>query len=339
MTGYERITRVFQGEQTDRVPTMLHCFMPAAQEAGYTMKQFRENPKYMAESYIRFAKKYGLDGILIDMDTCLEAYALGAMVDFPDDEPARLTGPAGADLETILDGIDIKKLDIDARVQNHLEAIRLIKKEVGGDIFVRGNADQGPFSLAMMLYGMEDFFMDLMDEDMEEGIMELIDRCYDVHLRFHHLVNEAGADMTSFGDSSCGPDLISRDMYLRFSAPYHKRLKKDLSDAGIDTVCHICGNLDNILEDVADIEFAGFEVDYKTDIKKAQKAFESKSVFFGPIDPSNIFYFGDPGVVAAKTAEVLDIFSGKGLVIGAGCALPVGTPEANIRAFVDTVKI
>ena len=49
-------------------------------------------------------------------------------------------------------------------------------------------------------------------------------------------------------------------------------------------------------------------------------------------------YFGTPEQVAQETERVLDIFGGENYIAGAGCALPSNTPEANIRAFVDTAK-
>lgn len=338
MNGYERIERTLSGIKTDYPPMMLHNFMVAAAETGLTMKEFRSKPENMAKALVETAYKYGLDGIYTDMDTALEAGAMGAPVDFPENDPARVTGPSGRSFDEILSKIDTRKLLSDERVQIYLEAIRLIRKQVGGEIFIRGNADQGPFSLAMLLYGMQDFLTDLMDEERKQDIFLLLDRCYQVHLAFHQMIMEAGADATSFGDSSCGPDLISRNLYLEFSNPYHKRLKRDLKNAGIRCICHICGNLDNIVSDVADTGFAGLEADYKTDMVRARDALMGKSVLFGSLDPSGVFFFGKPDEIACRTRELLALFKDGGLVIGAGCALPPKTPEINIRAFVDTVK-
>ena len=71
---------------------------------------------------------------------------------------------------------------------------------------------------------------------------------------------------------------------------------------------------------------------------RADVVLKGRSVMFGPIAPSGMFYFGTPETIAAETRRVLDIFQGNGLVIGAGCGLPATKPEANIRAFVKTVR-
>lgn len=338
MTGYEKIRRVLDGEAIGEIPIMLHNFMQAAKECGYTMREYRENADAITRSHIDTARRYGLDGILVDIDTCMEAYAVGVPVDFPEDEPARVTGPASGQIEFLIEAMDPERLVKNDRIKILMEAIHLIKREVKGELFLRGNCDQMAFSLAMLSYGMEDFMADLLDEDCEEGIFRLMDRAYEVHLTFHKMMNEAGADMTSFGDSSCGPDLISREMYRKYAMPYHKRLQKDLSALGIQSLCHICGNTDRIIEDVAGVGFDAVEIDYKTDVSKAAEALKGKSVMFGPIDPSGMFYFGTPEAIAAETRRVLDIFKGEGLVIGAGCALPATTPEHHIRAFVEAVR-
>ncbi len=337
MTGFERIDAVFRGEKPDRTPSMLHCFMPAAKEFGITMEEYRSSPENIADAHIAMARKYHLDGLLLDIDTCVEAAAIGVPTDYPEDIVARVTGPLSDDLDVLIEEMSPDKLLQSDRVKIMLEAVHIAKKKAGGELYIRGNCDQMAFSLAMLAYGMSEFLEALLDEEREEKIFQLLDRAYDVHLAYHKLMNEAGADCTSFGDSPCGPDVVSRFCYEKYAYPYHKRLQADLEKLGIKTICHICGNLDKIIDDVADVGFAGVEVDYKTDIARAAEVFRDRSVFFGPLDPSGVFYLGSPEKVAAETQKVLDIFGGRNLVIGAGCAMPKDTSEANLRAFEKTV--
>jgi len=339
MSGYQRILSALNGKRISPVPTMLHSFMTAVAEKGYTQNEYRWSAEKIARTHIDFAEKYNLDGILLDVDTCLEAGAVGVAVDFPEDEPARITTGLPGGLDACIDAMEKDSLLKYERIKIYLEAIHLMKKEVGGDLLIRGNADQGPFSLAMLSVGIMEFMMMLLDESIEEKVLLLIDRALDVHLEFHRLVKEAGADITSFGDSSCGPDLISPELYRKFSLPYHKKLAEKLNSQGITTICHICGNLDLILEDVVSAGFPAIEADYKTDIPRAAEIMKGRAVLFGPIDPSGIFYSGSPEDVARETTEVLKLFPEGGLVIGAGCALPPAVPEENIRAFSKAVEV
>jgi len=302
------------------------------------MEEYRNSAQNMTSAHINFAEKYDLDGILLDVDTTLLAGAIGAKVDFPKNHPAVVVGPAVSNIDRLTEIMSPEKLRQNDRIKIVLEAVELMKKEVGGKILIRGNCDQMAFSLAMLCYGMENFLADLLDEEMEGQILCLIDRALQVHLEFHRMMIKAGADITSFGDSSCGPDLISRDMFLKYSLPFHHKLKKELDLLGIDTVCHICGNLDMILEDVANVGYAAVEIDYKTDIKRAAKVLKGKSVVFGPIDPSGMFCFGSPESMRDEVLRVLDCFNGRGIVLGAGCAIPKEAPEENIRSFVETAR-
>lgn len=338
MNGYERINAVLCGEKPDRVPMMLHCFLPAAKEYGLTQARYRSDAQAISDCHIAYAEKYGLDGILIDVDTCIEADAIGVPVDYPENAPARIKSGVGTDIDSIRKALDPKCLYSSRRVETVLESVRISRERIGGELFIRGNCDQMGFSLVMLAYGMQDFMMDLLDEDLEDDFLELIDRATDVHLEFHRLMMQAGADMTSFGDSSCGPDLIGRELYRKFAYPSHKKLSEALKKENIRSLIHICGNLDIICEDVASLGFAGVEMDYKTDIERAAKLMDGHGTAFGIIDPSAVFCLGTPEKVAQETRRVLDAFAGKNLVIGAGCALPTDTPEANIRSFVNSVK-
>ncbi len=338
MTGYERILTTLQGGVADRTPMMLHNFMSAASEKGYSMGEFRNSPKRIARSFIDYARKYDLDGIVIDIDTCIESCAIGVPTDFPDDAPARNHGSIAGGIDACIDAMEPETVLQDSRANIIAEATHLIKQEVNQELFVRGNADQGPFSLSMLAFGMTEFMMALLDDSMKEKIHILLQRALDVHLAYHKFLDQAGADMTSLGDSPCGPDLISVDMYREFALPYHKKLASTLNEAKILNLCHICGNQDLIINDLANVGFTAIEADYKTNIVRAEEAVKGKSVFFGPIDPSGVFFFGTPEQIQKETQRVLEIFKGKNLVIGAGCALPSGVPESHIRAFTDTVK-
>jgi len=338
MNGFERISRALAGQPTDHVPIMLHNFMPAAREAGMTMREFRSKPENMARAFVEASRKYDLDGVLTDMDTALEACAMGAKTEFPDDLPAKVTAPISERIEEVLEQVDPEKLKSDERVQIYLEAIRLIRREIGGERFLRGNADQGPFSLATAVLGLAEMMPALLDDSQTELLLQLIRRCYDVHFAFHLLVKEAGADATSFGDSMGSPDLISPKLFQKFVAPFQRRLAQDLSRHGIQTICHVCGKIDAILQPLAESGFAGYEIDYKTNIPKARQVMNGKSVLFGILDPSGVFCLGTQQAIVTATNDLLDLFANGGLVIGAGCALPAETPPENIMAFVKTVR-
>jgi len=336
MNGFERINLALKGEMPDKRPVMLHNFMLAAQELGITMKQYRESPELAAKCHIEFVEKYKVDGILFDVDTALLAGAIGVPVDFPENEPARAHKPLLDRIEDVdsLLPIDISKNN---RIQHSLETIKILKKYFGNEVFIRGNCDQAPFSLACSIRTPSAFMMDLMLN--EEESIQLLNFASDVCEQFIILMADAGSHMVSNGDSPAGPSMISPEMYQKFAMSYEKKMMVTAHEMGIPYLLHICGNTDLILDHLSTMNLDGIELDYKTSIEKINNSLGNKTCLFGTIDPSAIIALGSPQMVVEKTEEILNIYLGNPrFVIGAGCAIPNMTPERNIRALMKAVN-
>lgn len=337
MNGYERIKAALAGEPTDKIPVMLHNFMMVAKEAGLTMGQYRENPKAIAEAFIKSIEKYQYDGILVDIDTVTLAGTCGVNVDFPEEEPARSHG-GFMDSYNMLP--NLKPVDVASYkyVQIWCEAVRLIKEHFGNEIYVRGNCDQAPFSLASMIRGTENWMMDFYMTE-EKFIFELLDYCTEVTSQFIKLMVLTGCDMVSNGDSPAGPDMIPADLYEKFAKPYVTKVVDVAHSSGVDYVLHICGNTDIIIDHMIETGADGLELDYKTDVQKAFDLMKDKCTFFGNVDPSAVLALGTPKLVREKTLELLDIFTKTNrFVLNSGCALPSTTPSRNIEMFIKTAR-
>lgn len=338
MTGYERIDAALNGRRPDKIPIMLHNFMMAARERGITMRQFRQSPQLIAESFIRAAEAYDVDGILVDIDTVTLAGAAGVPVDFPDDEPARCRSGSLDRLDRVegLERVDIQSY---RGVSIWLEAVRQLRRRFGNDVMVRGNCDQAPFSLASMMRSPALWMMDLLEESNGPLIFKLLDFCLDVSRQFISLMGEAGAHLVSNGDSPAGPDLISPGMYRRFALPYEKALVTAAGRLGLPYVLHICGNTGLILKDMISTGADGLELDYKTDARLAHDLMKDRCTFFGNLDPVNVLALGSRDLVERKTQELVEMFSdAPRFVLNAGCAIPADTPEENIRAMIRVAR-
>jgi MtaA/CmuA family methyltransferase len=337
MNGYERIQAALKGKKTDKTPIMLHNFMMAAKEAGVSMAGFRDNPQSIADVFIQSIEKYGFDGILIDIDTVTLAGAVGVPVDFPELEPARSHKGNLLELANVK---SLKKINIEnyKYVQNWLEATRLLKSHFGNEIFVRGNCDQAPFSLASMMRGSQEWMLDLIMGEQEQ-VTELLEYCTDISCQFIRLMAETGCDMVSNGDSPAGPEMVAPEMYESFALPYEKRVIAEAHKYNIPYTLHICGNTETILELMLKSGADAFELDYKTDVQKAFDILHDKACFIGNIDPSGVIAMGTPELVERKTTELLDIFSKTNrFILNAGCAIPSNTPEENIKRMIKVAR-
>jgi uroporphyrinogen decarboxylase len=337
MNGYERISAALKGQPTDKVPVMLHNFLMAAREHGVTMQQFRDDPKIMAETFIAAQEKYQYDGILVDVDTVTLAGAVGVPVDFPVDDAARTPGGC---LETMEDVKKLKPVNIEdyKYVQNWLEGTRLLKEYYGDEVFIRGNCDQDPFSLASMMRGAQNWMTDLLMAD-EGLIFDLLEYCTDITSQFLRLMAQTGCDMLSNGDSPAGPEMISAEMYEKYALPYEKKIVEVSHELDLPYGLHICGNTDIILEKMLETGSDAFELDYKTDIHKVHDLYKDKVTLIGNIDPSGVLALGTPDEVRRVTQELLELYSDTHyFILNAGCALPSFTPAENLSAMIETAR-
>ncbi len=317
---------------------MLHNFMMATREAGYSMAEYRGDPVKIADTFTRAIEKYEYDGIFMDVDTATLAGALGVPVDYTENEPARCHDALITDLSTVKT-MQLPDISADNSIRIWLEAVRLLRKRFGDDICIRGNCDQAPFSLASMMRTPTIWIMDLMHDDSRDNVMKLRDLCTRATCRFVELMIDAGAHMISNGDSPAGPAMISPQMYCDYALPFEKKVVEASHNGDIPYVLHICGNITAILPHIIESGADGLEIDYKTDSQQAYDILKHDVCFLGNIDPSGILALGTACDVERATIELLDIFSDTArFILNAGCALPSNTPEENLRVMIKTAR-
>jgi MtaA/CmuA family methyltransferase len=337
-SSLERCLTVIHGDIPDRVPVALHNFQMAAREAGIPLEECLTKPEAAARAQLEAVDKYGYDCIVIDLDTTMLAEAMGARRDSTPGQPGHLAAPAIASLEEVA---KLKPADParDGRIPVLLEAVRILSREVGDRVAIRGNADQNAFALAALLRGMQEFMVDLASEPDHPAIGQLLEVSYQTHVATHRALAAAGAHFTSLGDSASGPDVISPAMFRRFARPYQERLVRELAADGIFTMIHICGNTTAILDQLAEYPFCGLELDYKTDARRAKTTVGANHVLCGNIDPSGVLARGTPGQVREATRRLIGLWKPGGkFILNAGCALPPTTPAENLHVFIQSAR-
>lgn len=338
MTGYERIHAALKGQRADKVPITLHNFMMAAAEAGYTQHEYRESSEIIADTFKRAVDKYNYDGILLDIDTATLAGSVGVKIDFPEHECARCISGNINDFSDI-DGLTEPNILNYKYINIWLEAARKLKDYFHGDISIRGNCDQAPFTLASMMRGAQKWMMDLMDEDNKDRIHKLLEYCTKATNQFIKAMSETGADIISNGDSVAGPAMISPSMYEEFALPYEKQVIKTSHQLNLPYVLHICGNTDPILKLMKETGADALELDYLTNVNYIYSLLSNSVTFFGNIDPSGVLAYGTYEEVEEKTLDLLDLYGNNDrFVLNSGCAIPSNTPSENITKMIETAR-
>lgn len=338
MTSLERCMKVLDHGIPDRVPVVPQTFMFACETAGKKIGQINKNGKLMAETHRISREKYGYDGIVIDIDDASLAEACGAKVIFRENEVAIVDehDPVLKDLRQIAD-MELPDPRSAGRLPEWLAATEELISTVGDHVFIMGRADQGPFDLACLLRGTEQFMIDLLTED-PELIWNVLDWCRNANLLFARAQKDAGAHATSIGDSYAGPNLMSPEMYRRFALEHEITLTRQVQDYGIPFSIHICGNTNAIIEDMVSTGAKILEVDWQVDMKSASEKSRGRSVLMGNIDPSDPLVFGEPVTVDTQAERIIKDTFGRDLFLSSGCAMGRNTKPENMRALVEAPK-
>lgn len=338
MNGWQRMRAAMEGGMPDGPPVMLHLFMRAAVDSGVSMAEYRSDPRVIARCFIESVERYGYDGLVVDVDTATLAGAAGVPVVFPEDEPAVCRG---ARLRSIEEAGAMEPVDIaaDERVQVWLEAVRILKRYFGDEIYIRGNCDQCPFSLASLIRGAGDWMMDLLDAGSEPAVRSLLEYATGITIRFIELMAATGAHMVSNGDSPAGPSVVSPRIYRNFAQPYETRAVEAAHRSGLPYALHICGKTEPILEDMAATGADAVELDSLTDAARARDSLGGRATFIGNLDPTSVLVLGTPAEVEARTRDLMRLFAaGRRFVLNAGCAIAPNTPPDNIHAMIRAAR-
>lgn len=339
MTSVERCRTVLDGGIPDRVPVCLLNFMPAAAMAGMSLREYCTDGTAMAEAHVAAWERYGHDMVDLENGVAALASAVGCRVDFEEDtSPPWVTAPA---LERIEDVDRLAPIDplSDGMLPEVVKGTRLISEALGDRAFLLAEADQGPFSLATQIVGIEEFLVALMDPDKHGHVARLLEYTTEQVITYGRALIEAGAHMTGMGDSIAGPDVCSPGQYRQFAVPYERRVVETLAREGVDIGLHICGDATRIIDDMVGTGSPLLAIDFKIDREAAKQAARGRTTLIGTTDPSAVLTLGTADDVRAAVRSDLRILAPDGgFILSPGCALPYETPDENIRAFVETAR-
>jgi len=322
----------------DRVPIALHNFQMAVQRSGRSFSEVLKNAELLAESMIREWREFQHDMIMLEIGTACSAEAMGVGVIYGADRSPIAHEPAISSLGD-LDRLVIPPIESRPSWKVTLDAVRMIRRELGDQVAICGRCDQGPFSLASMLRGMERFMMDIAEEVHNEALSRLMSICDEVVYQYARAMKDAGADTGSIGESFAGPSLLRPDDYRRLAWPHEKRLIERIQrELDFPFHLHICGPADPIIEDMMNTGASVLEVDQAADFARAKQIVRGRSVLLGNVEPARLIFAAPEEVRKLTRKAIVEAGEGGGLILAPGCALAGPTPARNIHALMDAAR-
>jgi MtaA/CmuA family methyltransferase len=326
MTPKERIHAILKGDSYDR-PAVTPIFMAwAANFIGHTYKDYYLDGDVLAEAQLAVTRAFNLDQASAISDPWREASAYGMDFEYP---PEGVGRPKEVLIKTHDDISLLKEFDIEngERTGQRIESVRKMAAEVGQTHSVLGWVE-GPLAEYGDLRGVESAMFDLIDRpDLFMKAGEIIVRNATT---FAVAQIKAGADMVGVGDSAAS--LIAPRMYAELVLPLQQKLFAAIHEAGAAVKLHVCGNITNIVQHMAQSGTDIIDVDWMVPLEKARELAGPDITLCGNINPTGVLFDGSPEEVADAARGCLKT-GGERFILMPGCEVPPATPEQNIRAF------
>jgi MtaA/CmuA family methyltransferase len=333
MNNRDRFFGFVHRSRIDRVPIQLQNLILAAQAVHRDLPVVYRDSRLVAQGHVLEWEKYRHDAVIVDIGTHAAAEALGCAVEYGPGELPRVVRGAVESWDEIA-GLRLPDIQASGPLAVVLGAVGELKRTIGRHTVILGSLDQGPFSLATQIVGLEKMLLALATGEASESITALLRLCVRFTLAYGLELAAAGADVVRMGDSISGTDLISPQMYRSFALPYQRMLAEEFRRAGIVFDFHICGNATPILQDMVSAGAAFLEIDEKTDMAVARQEVRDRCGVAGPISP-RLLRFGSSADVHTACTQVLQEWMPQGgLLLGPGCSLVADTPEENLRTMI-----
>jgi uroporphyrinogen decarboxylase len=330
MTGLQRTRAAIRGAPVDRPPVFPILIAPACQLTGVRQRDYNLDPAVMADTLLRARALCGFDGIYVSRDNWVYHEALGGDLAFPPDDESFTKTPL-LDSLTGWTALAVPDPPRARGMQTVLEAARRVMAEAGDTFYVQANIDTGPFSLAAVLRGTENFLLDLATAD-EKDIGDLLEFCTEVVVAYGRAMIATGVHGIQFGDATAS--LVSPADFARFVLPWQRRALAALGGNDCDLWVHICGSTGHILPLMRDLPFQGFEVDAKVGMAAARESLGEAIALKGNLDTTFLLQRTPTEVTAACRDILCSAGSGARVVLSPGCGVPRMTPLENLRAMV-----
>ncbi len=237
-TGRELFLDMDRGRIPDRIPFIPTIYEHAARLIGATPSEVAVSGDLLVEGQLACYERYRHDLISVGLDIYnIECEALGAEVEYWDNDDLPSVKQVLLENSGDLRLLKTPNPEKSGRMPMLLDAAERIQHSVGAEVIVNGTV-VGPFTLAAILRGFENFVIDLLtDPEYAAGLMEFTKH---VGLEFARAFINRGLGI-SINESWIAPPLLSPDMYERHVLPVERDMIRQIKSMGQKNVALISG--------------------------------------------------------------------------------------------------
>lgn len=325
MNSYERYIATLKGEKTDFIPRIPIVMQFAAEYIGSNYGAFASDFNVLVEANEKTAKDFGFDQLSAISDPYRETQGFGGKITYLKDAVPRCSHP----MEETKDFSVLKIPDPNnsERMLDRIKAIQKYKKVYNNEYSIMGWIE-GPAAEAADIRGVINFLMDTLEDPL--FVDDLMDKCVKTGIDFAKAQVKAGADTIGIGDAIASQ--ISPDFYESAIQPKEKLLVDAIHEMGAFVRLHICGNIKHLLHDISGLGVDILDVDHMVDMENVRNIVGKHVVLCGNIDPVEGVLEGNPASIRHYMNHIYETV-GNPFMISAGCEIPPGTPDDNLKAL------
>ena len=327
MTPKERVLAALSGKRADGVPAVpMVAGDHAARLCGVPLKRIYQDGATLGQVLVSAYRHYGLDAVIVFSDVAVEAQAIGAQLEFPEDGIPFVVKPSAQ--------LKVPNPWCDGRMPLILEATRTCLDALEDEALVFASI-KGPFSLATLISEPEAFFSALLTDPKQ--IHEKLEFALEVQRRYVDAIATLGEVALFVGDPFATGELIGPDYFEQFALPYCRRLMDHIHGKGLDAVLHICGQTQNLLRLIPRTGAQAFSVD-EINLPLAQAELEGEVALMGNVS-TQLLRDGTAEQVFSAAWKCLQSTAGNPFILSSACDVPTATPEENVFALVKAARL
>lgn len=332
-----RVGWAFARGEPDRVPVMQMAFYHGARLLGRKLGEIR-NLDVAVEALVAVCDRYEPDIITPSFGCKTWLYGdLGIEMRQPEDgfesvvEPYWKT-PRDVDEKPLPDPRDpTKKLHTHMRLLKEFSRLR-------GDRTVLASFGGSTLGRTGDLVGVENILLMLLENPLLAH--KIIEKVALWTIDIAKASIDAGAEVIGLVDPTAGGSVISRKHFIEFSVPVLKWANAEIKKhKNVPTYLHICGDVRDRLDLMADTGVDGISIDNMVDLGSAKQAVGDRVCIIGNVDPVRTLLLGSSADVERESRRCIDQAGiGGGFVLAPGCGVAPDTAPANLEMMTATAR-
>jgi [methyl-Co(III) methanol-specific corrinoid protein]:coenzyme M methyltransferase len=275
---------------------------------------------------------FGFECAVVPFDVGIEAEVLGSKVNYYPHSKDILYPTISQHPAEKVEDLEIRApsdLTKAGRIPLVLQALRFLKEEVGDQVAI-GSWVLGPYTLAGQLVDLSNLAKAAFKK--KELVSKVLDKLADVLIEVIRLYKTAGADYITVREMGAGPDILSPRIFESLVQPHLKRIFADIESPKI---LHICGDTNEIVEQMALCGSDALSVEKKNDVAETRKKLGPDLLIFGELDAYGVLSQGKPDDVDRAVKEAVD----RGVnAIWPGCDIWPVVPKENMEALIAAAR-